>query len=268
MSTYKLNYTGAEINTKLSKTITGTSNQITVANGDGISGNPTLSLPSIVYLGSSTKWGRDEDNLIDLSSDNNFVVRCNAVNYNLTTALPYLDGINQELTTTSGVQHTSLGIGKAPSYALDILRNVSSGTICKITKSIDTNDGTRQALLLDNVNDRDMGFAIANQGTIKWYFFNDAPTASNYDSFKINNASDTTLIEFKQNNNINLPQLTASKMLTLDLSKDIISTYDCDQSVATTSSPTFAGYTITGGVNFSGAITNLTIVNGQITAAS
>jgi len=36
--------------TYASRTLTGTSNQITVANGDGVSGNPTLSLPSLVIF--------------------------------------------------------------------------------------------------------------------------------------------------------------------------------------------------------------------------
>ena len=125
MSTYKLNYTGDEINAKISRTITGTSNQITVANGDGISGNPTLSLPSTIYLGQSTKWGRDADNLIDLSSDNTFVVRCNAVNYNLTTALPYLDGINQELHTTSSPTFKQLSLLGMNANGLVLSSNVS-----------------------------------------------------------------------------------------------------------------------------------------------
>ena len=36
--------------TYTNRTITGTANQITVTNGDGVSGNPTLSLPSALTL--------------------------------------------------------------------------------------------------------------------------------------------------------------------------------------------------------------------------
>lgn len=39
------------------RTITGTANQITVANGDGVSGNPTLSLPSTILAGNVTYAG-------------------------------------------------------------------------------------------------------------------------------------------------------------------------------------------------------------------
>lgn len=43
--------TGTDTFTK--RTITGTSNQITVTNGDGVSGNPTLSLPQDIHTGAS-----------------------------------------------------------------------------------------------------------------------------------------------------------------------------------------------------------------------
>lgn len=43
-------HTGA--GTAADRTITGTANQITVTNGDGVAGNPTLSLP----IGTSTAW--------------------------------------------------------------------------------------------------------------------------------------------------------------------------------------------------------------------
>jgi len=60
------------------RTITGTSNEIIVTNGDGVSGNPTLELPSAVYLGSSGKIGSDADNLFDFSTDNQITFRTNA----------------------------------------------------------------------------------------------------------------------------------------------------------------------------------------------
>lgn len=44
-------YTGS--NTFSSRTITGTANQVIVANGDGLSGNPTLSLPQNIHTGAT-----------------------------------------------------------------------------------------------------------------------------------------------------------------------------------------------------------------------
>ena len=42
------------------RTITGTANEITVTNGDGVSGNPTLSLPSGINLGDASSLATDE----------------------------------------------------------------------------------------------------------------------------------------------------------------------------------------------------------------
>ncbi len=64
--------------TYANRTLTGTANQIDISNGDGVSGNPTFSLPSAVYLGSSGVIGRDADNLVDFSNDNQMVFRTNA----------------------------------------------------------------------------------------------------------------------------------------------------------------------------------------------
>jgi hypothetical protein len=55
----------------------GTTNEIDVANGDGVSANPTLSLPSTVYLGTAGQIGRDSTDLIDFDTDNNVIIRTN-----------------------------------------------------------------------------------------------------------------------------------------------------------------------------------------------
>ena len=41
------------LNTTVARTITGTANQVTVTNGDGVSGNPTLSLPQDIHTGAT-----------------------------------------------------------------------------------------------------------------------------------------------------------------------------------------------------------------------
>ncbi len=42
------------LDTSTARTITGTANEVTVTNGDGVSGNPTLSLPATIDLGGKT----------------------------------------------------------------------------------------------------------------------------------------------------------------------------------------------------------------------
>jgi len=56
-------------------TITQTANEVTVTNG---SGTITLSLPDSVYLGASGELGRDADNLVVFSTDNEIRLRVNA----------------------------------------------------------------------------------------------------------------------------------------------------------------------------------------------
>ncbi len=51
-----------------SRTITGTANEITVTDGSGVSGNPTISLPDAVYLGANGQIGSGATNLIDFTN--------------------------------------------------------------------------------------------------------------------------------------------------------------------------------------------------------
>ncbi|MDP3043112.1 MAG: NosD domain-containing protein, partial [bacterium] len=66
--------------TYTARTLTGTPDEITITNGDGVAGVPTFSLPDAVYLGTAGKIGRDADNLLDFSTDNQIAFRVNASN--------------------------------------------------------------------------------------------------------------------------------------------------------------------------------------------
>lgn len=57
--------------TWVQRTVTGTANQVTVTNGDGVSGNPTLSLPSLVVVPSVVQVPQNGLQLRDTNNTNN-----------------------------------------------------------------------------------------------------------------------------------------------------------------------------------------------------
>lgn len=103
-------------NTYTERTITGTTNEITVTNGNGVSGDPTISLPDAVYLGTSGAIGRDANNYLDVSSDGIMVF-----NLNGTGGAAYL-----QIKDSDGAGH--LAVGDTGASERSVLSIVDGGT--------------------------------------------------------------------------------------------------------------------------------------------
>lgn len=92
------------------RTITGTANEITVTNGDGVSGNPTLSLPSALTFTGKTVTG------------GTFA----SVTFSGTTAFPGSTAVD-----SSG----KVGIGTTPSSILDILQSQNAESLLQLANA-------------------------------------------------------------------------------------------------------------------------------------
>lgn len=96
-------------NTFAGRTLIGTADQITVTNGDGVSGNPTVSLPFSVNLGSSTagpsslSFFEDSDN----GSSKVTVAAPASLAGDVTFTLPADNGTNNYVLKTDGSGNTS-----------------------------------------------------------------------------------------------------------------------------------------------------------------
>ena len=114
--------------------ITGTPNEITVADGDGVSGNPTLSLPDVVYLGTAGKIGRDADNLLNFVADNILTFHIDGYNmadfdtdFNLYTKSGASESIKMRLHDVSG-NRVSLAAPDTIYSSYDLLLPDRAGT--------------------------------------------------------------------------------------------------------------------------------------------
>lgn len=77
--------TQTSTNTFTARTITGTTNQVNVANGDGVAGNPTLSLPQNIHTGATPQFNgvRLTDSIYDANGNTalQLFASASAVNY-------------------------------------------------------------------------------------------------------------------------------------------------------------------------------------------
>jgi hypothetical protein len=118
------------------RTITGTTNQITVTNGDGVSGNPTLSLPSAITTpGSLTITGNNSP-----QADSTYTLGTSSLYWSNTytdrlylNSTAYLDGATAGAVGITG----NVGIGTAtPAHYLDVSKTVNSRTAYGINSTM------------------------------------------------------------------------------------------------------------------------------------
>lgn len=96
-------------NTFSGRTLTGTANQITVTNGDGVSGNPTLSIPYNVELGSSSSGPSSISFFEDTDNGTNKVTVAapSSLAGDVTFNLPTTNGTADYVLKTDGSGNTS-----------------------------------------------------------------------------------------------------------------------------------------------------------------
>ena len=106
------------------RTITGTTNQITVTNGDGVSGNPTLSLPQDIHTGASptfaggTLTGTLTSRTIAPSTDNTYTLGSTTSYFSNTyTRRVYFNSTNYVTGEYAGVtQFVTSGTGNVAEF--------------------------------------------------------------------------------------------------------------------------------------------------------
>ena len=118
------------------RTITGTTNQVTVTNGDGVSGNPTLSLPSAITTpGSLTITGHTSP-----QADSTYTLGTSSLYWSNTytdrlylNSTAYLDGGTAGAVGITG----NVGIGTTtPAHYLDVSKTLNSRTAYGINSTM------------------------------------------------------------------------------------------------------------------------------------
>ena len=124
------------LNTTSARTLTGTTNQITVTNGDGVSGNPTLSLPSAITTpGSLTITGHNSP-----QANSTYTLGTSSLYWSNTytdrlylNSTAYLDGGTAGAVGITG----NVGIGTTtPAHFLDVSKTVNSRTAYGINSTM------------------------------------------------------------------------------------------------------------------------------------
>jgi hypothetical protein len=135
--------------TASARTITGTSNQITVTNGDGVSGNPTLSLPSDVIVPTVLTVPNSGLHILDTNASHDLIITPGS---NLTA--------DRTLTVTTGDADRTLDISAASvtvsSFAATVLDDTSASSARStldteqlgVVRAVNAQGGTSYTLVL------------------------------------------------------------------------------------------------------------------------
>jgi len=108
--------------TYVTRTATGTANQIVVTNGDGVLDNPTFGLASAVYLGVDGLIGRDSNNYIDFSTANQIGFKTSGILGMVLDANGYV-GIG----TTSPSNLLTVGVASGTQFIVNNVGQVLAG---------------------------------------------------------------------------------------------------------------------------------------------
>lgn len=172
--------------------------------------------------------------------------------------VPYLD--SNKYLVSSSVTSTELGYLSGVTSAIQTQINSKQATITGAATTVTTSDLTADRALISNgsgkiavssVTSTELGYVSGVTSAIQTQLNNKVTAVSSTDNAIVRYDGTSGAVQnsgctINDSNvisgvGLNLSGLTASKMVTTDGSKNLITSYDCNQSVATTSSPTFAG---------------------------